>query len=308
MSLTPTAAPLHAGMLVERRAPVLVTGATGELGRAVVEELVASHVPVHALAHRRPLVAPGARGDARDSGVARHAAGDGACIDDARSVDESTVEVHTFWGDLVTGAGLDAALAGVGAVIHCAGDPRDARRVEVGGTRRVLEAVDAWAPGAHVVHVSLVGCFENPSPIHRAKGDAENVVEAWHGRASIVRATQFHPLVARLVRGTGAHVLGGVDDIAVRPVDPRWVATKLVDVASLRTSLTEPLELAGPETFTLAEAATLTAHLDRRRTPRSLPLPVVGSTMRAFRRGAHLGSASAQVGGRGYAEWVLAQG
>lgn len=283
MRLTPTAAPLlPADILVAGRAPVLVTGASGVLGRCVVEELLTSSIPVRALTHRRDVDLPEA------------AAGIPARLE------------HVT-GDLGTGAGLDAALDGVEAVIHCAGNPKDARRVDVEGTRRLVDALDAWAPSAHLVHVSIVGCFENPYPYYRAKADAENVVEAWHGRASIVRATQFHPFVAQLVRGAGARALGAVEDIEMSPVDPRWVATKLVDVASLLTSLPTPMELAGPETFTLADIATLTAHLDRRRAPRTAPLPTIGATMRAFTRGAHLPSEQTQIGGRTYAQWLSAE-
>ena len=44
--------------------------------------------------------------------------------------------------------------------------------------RAGARSADAWAPSAHLVHVSIVGCFENPYPYYRAKADAENVVEA----------------------------------------------------------------------------------------------------------------------------------
>ena len=37
----------------------------------------------------------------------------------------------------------------------------------------LVDALDAWAPSAHLVHVSIVGCFENPYPYYRAKADAE---------------------------------------------------------------------------------------------------------------------------------------
>ena len=89
MRLTPTAAPLlPADILVAGRAPVLVTGASGVLGRCVVEELLTSSIPVRALTHRRDVDLPEA------------AAGIPARLE------------HVT-GDLGTGAGLDAALDGV---------------------------------------------------------------------------------------------------------------------------------------------------------------------------------------------------
>lgn len=277
MTLTPTAAPiLPADVLAAGRAPILVTGASGTLGRAVVEELLTSHVPVRALVHSTPVTTPPGDHRARLTNVP---------------------------GDVATGAGLDAALDGVSAVVHCAGDPRHGDRVDVQGTRNLVMSMDAWAPSAHLVAVSIVGCWENPLPYYRAKADEENIVESWGGRASIVRATQFHPFARDLVSGAGARVLGGLDDISVSPIDPRWVAAKLVDVALIRTTLPEPMQLAGPETFTLAELTTLTAHLRAQRPARHVDVPVLGGTMRAFARGTHLASEDTQIGGRTYAEW-----
>lgn len=277
MTLTPTAAPtLPADILAAGRAPVLVTGASGTLGRAVVDELLRSYVPVRALTHRAPLEAP---------------------------MHETRAEMTSATGDVSTGAGLDQALDGVSAVIHCASDPRDPARVDVAGTRNVVRALDAWAPDAHLVHVSIVGCWENPLPYYRAKADAENLVEGWAGRSSIVRATQFHPFAYDAVTGRAAPLAASLDAIGVSPVDPAWVATKLVDVALMRTALPEPLELAGPETFTVAELTTLTAHLRGRRTARRLPVPTVGAVMKAFAGGNHLASDATQIGGRPYARW-----
>lgn len=272
MTITPTTAPiLPPDVLGVGRAPILVTGASGVLGRAVVEELRASSIPVRALVHRTPL-------------------------DDVTSVA----------GDIMTGAGLDEALPGVGAVIHCATDPSNAR-VDLDGTRNLLRSLDAWAPGAHLVLPSIVGCWNNPFAYYRTKADTENLAESWSGRASIVRATQFHTLAHDLVSGSAARVTGSESRVGVSPVDPEWVARKLVDVALVRTSLTTPLELAGPEDFTLGELATLTAHLEGRRPVRAVRVPTLGGALRSFARGTNLPAAHVQRGGRSYAQWLAAR-
>lgn len=272
MSITPTQAPtLPSDVLAVGRPPTLVTGASGTLGRHVVAELLASSVPVRALTH---------------------------------SSDDVPGDAPTVRGDVATGAGLDEALTGIGAVIHCATSPTDPTRVDVDGTRNLLRALDAWAPNAHLVHVSIIGCWENPLAYYRAKADTENLVEAWHGRSSMVRATQFHPLAHALVSGPRARITGATRDVRVSPVDPAWVATKLVDVALMRTSLAEPIELAGPETFTLADLAALTAHLEGRTTPRAAAIPLLGGALGAFARGSNLPHDDAARGGRAYAQWV----
>src|SRR5204862_1223065 len=66
--------------------PVLVTGATGRVGRAVVDLLIAAGVPVRALTHRS----------------------------EAATTLPANVEVVT--GDLTVPGSLDAGLRGVGAV------------------------------------------------------------------------------------------------------------------------------------------------------------------------------------------------
>lgn len=271
MTITPTQPPaLPTDVFGVGRPPILVTGAHGVLGSAVIRELNESLIPSRAF---------------------------------VRSA-KPTPAAATFHGDIATGAGLDEALDGVGAVIHCATDPRAPERVDVGGTRNLLASLDAWAPTAHVVLPSIVGCWENPLGYYRAKADAENLVEGWAGRASIVRATQFHHLLRRAVSGRAAHVTGASTTIRCAPIDPDWVARKLVDVALMRLPLPLPIELAGPETLSLADYATLTAHLDSRRPRRALPLPTGWGSLKAFSHGSNLPAPTAQRGGAPYGTWL----
>src|SRR5688572_15483206 len=55
--------------------------------------------------------------------------------------------------DLDTGEGLAAALEGVGTVVHLA----TSRSKDIGQTRRLLDAMAATAPAAHLIFVSIVG-------------------------------------------------------------------------------------------------------------------------------------------------------
>ena len=118
---------------------VLVTGATGFLGGWVTRALVATGHSVRVLL-RRP---------ARDSGL--H--GLGAVV---------------FQGDVLAPDSLQPAMSGVDAVIHCAGsvsrrlrDKDSVYRVNVEGTRNVLEA--AARRHVKVVHTSSIACV-GPSP------------------------------------------------------------------------------------------------------------------------------------------------
>lgn len=265
----PTAAPdLLTGLPVIPRRPVLVTGGTGTLGRAVVQELLVSEVPARVLSHRADA--------------------------------QSGAPVHL--GDLRTGSGLADAVRGVSAVIHCATSTTGSA-VDVDGLERLCNALAQHNPQAHLVHVSIVGCWDNPLPYYRVKAEAETVVGQSGRPATIVRATQFHPFVERVCTASLGPLAVGLRGLRFAPCDPVWVAGHLVDVALEGISAEGPIELAGPEVLTARELSVLSAHLAGKSTPRQIRLPTVGRTLSAFSRGSNLPGEQAVRGGRTYAQW-----
>src|SRR5947209_4230730 len=141
-------------------ATVLVTGGTGVLGSYLVPRLVARGHEVRRLS--------------------RHASGPDAVR-----------------GDVRTGEGIDAAVAGCDVVVHAATSQRRSRETEVKGTRHVVDA--ARKADAHVIYVSIVGVDRHRIPYYKAKWAAEQVVEASNARWTILRATQFHDLLDRIL-------------------------------------------------------------------------------------------------------------
>ncbi|MDE9367709.1 NAD(P)H-binding protein [Luteipulveratus sp. YIM 133132] len=253
------------------RTPVLVTGGTGTLGGFVVAELERSQVPARVLT-RTPL----------------------------------QPRTEQVYGDLRTGEGLPDAVEGVQAVVHCATHPTRPQEVDVDGTRRLLSVLSQVNPEAHVVHVSIVGAIAGPLPYYRAKVAAETAVTAWEGPRTIVRATQFHQLVERLTRVSVGPFGLGLHGLRFAPVDPVYVAGRLVDHA-LSEPRREPLELAGPEVLSAREIAVLTARVKGRPTPHVVTVPAVGAALRALSRGSNLPGPDAERGGLPYAEWLAAQ-
>ena len=261
------------GLPTVGRRPVLVTGGTGTLGRAVVAELVHSQVPARVLT----------RGSS-DGGA--------------------EADVSYVTGDLRDGSGLSEALDGVEAVIHCATDGRHAQDVDVDGTRRLaLAALDA-EPAPRLVHVSIVGCWDNPLPYYRAKAQAETVVIESGMPHTIVRATQFHALAAQYFGPYAAGIALAPKGLRMAPVDPEWVAKTLVDVALAEDHATGPIELAGPEVLSAREIAVLTAHVRGVKLRRSLAVPRVGGVLKAFANGSNLPGPDARRGGCTYASWL----
>ncbi|NLU65717.1 NAD(P)H-binding protein [Streptomyces sp. HNM0574] len=252
------------------RRPVLVTGATGTLGREVVRRLVDAGRPVRALSrHPRPSGAP---------------------------------ECGWVTGDLSTGEGLDEALDGVGTVVHCA---TTLGRKDADTTRELTVA--ARRNGApHLVFVSIVGVDRVPLPYYRTKLVAERIVEKSGLPWTVLRATQFHELLARMTTGQRRFpVVLTLRGVRFQPVDAGEVAQRLVELA-----LGEPAgrvaDMGGPEVWDAEELTgrTLRAYGLRRRI---VPLRLPGKIFRGFREGGNLARDHA-VGTVTYDDFLAAAG
>jgi nucleoside-diphosphate-sugar epimerase len=141
---------------------VLVTGASGRVGRALLPELRRAGWRTRALVHRRPV--PGA--------------------------DEAAP------GDLGDPSGLAAAAAGVGAVVHCAAATHARRAhtydaVNLAGTQNLLRAV-ADAGVGHFLHVSTCAIDPAGGPYSRSKASAERLVAASGLPFTIVRLPELY--------------------------------------------------------------------------------------------------------------------
>lgn len=190
--------------------------------------------------------------------------------------------------DLATGEGLAEAVEGMDSVVHLASATKQYRKageVDVAGTRRLTTAAER-AGVDHVVLVSIVGIDRIPLGYYRHKLAAEKVLQASDVPWSILRATQFPQLVDErflpLVSRLG--VLLADPGIAVQLVDPRDVADRIADL--LATGPTRRVEnFGGPEVQTSDEIVRSWLRATGKHRPVfSLRLP--GRTPRAMREGA----------------------
>jgi uncharacterized protein YbjT (DUF2867 family) len=205
--------------------------------------------------------------------------------------------------DLTTGAGLQAALDGCEIVIDVS-NTKSARRAEqllVEGSRRLLAAAAA-AGVRHHVCVSIVGCDRTPTGYYRVKVCQEEAVERGGVSWSIVRATQFHDLIAwALGKLRWAPVLP-VPRARLQPVASSEVAVALADVA-LGEPLGGRLEVAGPEVRSLRELDREWRSITGARGPH-LPLPVPSPLGRALRAGTLTNPDPDVRGQMTFAEWL----
>jgi uncharacterized protein YbjT (DUF2867 family) len=152
--------------------------------------------------------------------------------------------------DLKDGSGLTRALAGVDVVVDAAQGGRD---VLVEGARRLL-AAELVAGVRHHVGVSIVGIDRVGGRYYKAKLDQEAEIARAGVPWTIVRATQFHTLVARtFAAGAKVGVLPSVH-VPLQPVDPREVGRLLADTAEAEPSR-GITRFAGPEVVDARELA-----------------------------------------------------
>ncbi|MGH8983020.1 MAG: SDR family oxidoreductase [Acidimicrobiia bacterium] len=161
--------------------------------------------------------------------------------------------------DLVSAEGLEAALAGVERVIDAASTPSpdQAEATEHFRTAtRNLHAAGAQAGVHRLVAVSIVGTDRFTAGYGAAKLVHEQEMLDGPLPAQVVRVTQFHEFVSKLVEwGTHDGVVH-VERTRLQPVAARAAAEALVDLAVAPEIANDPIpEIAGPREEQLVDLA-----------------------------------------------------
>ncbi|MDQ3590657.1 MAG: NAD(P)H-binding protein [Actinomycetota bacterium] len=253
--------------------PILVTGGTGKLGRLVVRRL-------------------------RDTGCNVRVL--------SRSSQESGDGIEFITGDLATGEGIEAAVDGVGTIVHCAGS---AKGDEVKARNLVRAASGVGAQ--HLVYISVVGAERVPvvSGVDRAmfgyfasKRAAEKVVEYSGLPWTTLRATQFHEAMLMMARQMAKlPVIPVPAGFRFQPVDAGEVAARLVELSLGKPSGLVP-DIAGPRVYGVAEL--IRGYLRATKRHRLIvPVRLPGKAARAYRAGANLAPEQA-VGHRTWEEFL----
>ncbi|KUN01951.1 nucleoside-diphosphate sugar epimerase [Streptomyces yokosukanensis] len=220
---------------------IVVTGGTGTLGRRVTERLRAEGHDVRVLSRRTQPYAVDLR---------------------------------------VGGSVLDAALAGVETVVHCASAPRGGDEV---AAERLIAAARRAGVG-HLVYISIVGVDRVPLGYYRTKLAVERRIEASGLGWTVLRTTQFHDLLATILGSLAKPpvllVPAGVPD---QPVEVGEVADRLADLA-LAAPAGRVADMGGPEVRSLDSLARAYLRASGRRRAVA-QVPLIGRTYRAARAG-----------------------
>lgn len=208
--------------------------------------------------------------------------------------------------DLVTGRGLEPALAGADAVIDVAStftQKAAASEAFFRATTSALLAAGQRTGVAHHLALSIVGIDDSPHDYYAGKIVQEELVTGGAVPWTILRATQFHEFAGQ-VSGFRAGPIGLAPRMRSQPVAARTVAERLVDLAE-GTPAGRVADLAGPREEWMPDM--VRRYLRAIGTPRpvvGLPLPGPGG--RAQRDGTLLARPGAELAGPTFAEWVAA--
>jgi NADH dehydrogenase len=260
---------------------LLLTGATGLVGSALLRRLVAEGTEVRCL------------------------------VRDPRRLGAQRVRVQIALGDLTDPPSFRNALRGVQTVVHLAASIRDQPRgsiEELNGiaTWRMVEAAQRSGVERFVFFSNLGASTHHRSRCFRAKALAEQAV-----REANLRSTVFAP---SLIYAPGDAWLTLLERLALLPVmpvsgrgravfQPIWAEDAAACVVgALQESVGERhqrYELAGPETLTHSEIVrTVLRSLDRRRPLLPIPTMIVSRALGLLERA---------VGSRAFATWDEAE-
>jgi NADH dehydrogenase len=241
---------------------LLLTGATGLTGSALLRRLTAARVPVRCL------------------------------VRDPKRLGAERVRVQIALGDLADPPSFRNALRGVKTVVHLAASVRDQPR----GSIEELNGIATWrmvqaAERAGVEHFVFLGALaasaHSRSRFLRAKALAEEAV-----RESELRHTVFAPSLvyapgdryARLVAHAALLPVVPTPGRGRKPVQPIWsedVADCVAAVLMQSDGGSARYELAGPETLSHAELWRLVmGAVDRPRPLVPVPMPVTARALR----------------------------
>jgi uncharacterized protein YbjT (DUF2867 family) len=260
---------------------ILLTGATGNVGAALLRRLIADRKQVRCL------------------------------VRDPRRLGQERVRVQIALGDLANPASFRHALRGVDTVVHLAAAIRDQdgasiEELNAVATLRLLRAAERGGVQRFLFFSTMGATLHSPARFFRAKALAEQAV-----RESELDTRVFAPSIVYSPGDPWITLLERMSWLPAMPVSgrggalyqPIWaddVAATVMAVLEGRGHEAEPIDLAGPETLSHEQIVkTVVRAAGRRRRLVHVPLPVVRSGLNAWE--ALVGTGSA------FATWEEAQ-
>ncbi|GAA0408476.1 LysR family transcriptional regulator [Acrocarpospora corrugata] len=207
--------------------------------------------------------------------------------------------------DVITGVGVDDAVAGADVVVNLTNSPTfdDASPAFFQTSMDNLLGASAKAGVGHFVILSIVGVDQVPELVYyRAKVLQEDVLRAGGVPFSIVRATQFMEFIGAVLSWTADGERVRLPRTPIQPIAAADVAAAVSEVAA-DAPLNGIRNVAGPEVFTLDDLGRIT--LEAKGDSRSV---VVDDTAGMFAevKGDITAPADAHIAPTRYTDWLAA--
>lgn len=227
---------------------VLVTGATGQLGLALLKQLENTDYQVKITSRRKP----------------------------------ENLKVEWVHSDFLTGEGLAEAIKDVDVIIHAATSPmKNSDIIDVSGFGKFL---DICLNIKHFIYPSIVGIEDIPMKYYRNKFQAEELLKNSSVPHTIVRATQFHSFVENLFLSKSPFKRYFVPgDIKFQSVDVGEFANHLIQLIG-EAPQGKTGDFCGPEIQTLREMAKLKIKVNHE-SNKIVNLTLPGKLYRSFLEG-----------------------
>jgi NADH dehydrogenase len=249
---------------------ILLTGATGTVGSALLRRLTAAGTPVRCLVREPKRLGP------------------------------ERVRVQIALGDLANPASFRNALRGVDTVVHLGASIRDQPRGSIEelnamATLRLVRGAERAGAKRFLFASAMNASLQSPTRFFRAKALARRAVEA-----SSLETTVFAPSIVYTPGDPWLTLLDRLSHLPVVPVagsgDTRFQPIWAEDVADCLMAALDrgpgpsddghrAFELAGPEVLSYEEIVDLALRpLGRRKPLLHIPMPAVRSGLRALER------------------------
>jgi len=245
---------------------ILLTGATGTVGSALLRRLTAAGEPVRCL------------------------------VRDPRRLGEQRVRVQIALGDLANPASFRNALRGVDTVVHLAASIRDQPRASIEelnamATLRLLRAAERAGARRFVFFSAMSATHHSRSRFFRAKALAQEAAEDSRLETAVFCPSIVYapgdPWLTLLERFSylPAIPISGSGRALYQPIWAEDVADCVIAVLADSGSDRREFELAGPETLSYDDIVRVAMRPTGRRRPLiHVPLPVVRASLRLLRR------------------------
>ena len=205
--------------------------------------------------------------------------------------------------DVISGQGLDEAVAGADVVVNLTNSPTfdEASPAFFQASMDNLLAAARKGGAGHFVILSIVGVDQVPElDYYRAKVLQEDILAAGPIPYSIVRATQFMEFIDAVLSWTADGDTVRLPATPIQPIAAKDVADAVAEVAA-GTPLNGIRNIAGPEIFSLDELGRITlSHKGDNRTVVTDP----AAGMFAAVKGDVLTDKDAHLAPTRYADWL----